>query len=286
MRAPGRGAVALRAARARLGRRLREPLERDRRLRRATCATRSTGRSARTSIETVRGVGYRLRDGRREPAADPLAGDAGLRGHACSSCSARSARSSTCASTHDLSETLDRGLRARAGEVEALVRRSPGGLARGEAPALEADESVAQVLRRRRDGGGRNRRARGRRLLSADRLRRARRGRRPGRPRRRRRARRGTSGCSRCRSGRAARSWWRSSGPRSDEKDEAVSTLLTLELVGLGAALLLASAAGYFVSGAALRPVEAMRRRAEEITDTPGRASRAAEWTTRSAASA
>ena len=59
-------------------------------------------------------------------------------------------------------------------------------------------------------------------------------------------------------------------GTSSDEKDESVSTLLTLELVGLGAALILASAAGYFVVGAALRPMEAMRRRAAEISDDPG----------------
>ena len=168
---------------------------------------------------------------------------------------------------HDLSETLDRSLQARAGEVSALVRRSPEGLVRGDAPALEADESVAQVLRG--DGtvvaGTAGARAT---LLSADRLRRARRG-----------------PVLADRDGddvldediRLLALPVRARGERLvvvvgtslDEKDEAVSTLLTLELVGLGAALLLASAAGYFVSGAALRPVEAMRRRAEEITDTP-----------------
>ena len=41
-----RGALAPASARARVGLRLREPLERDRRLRRATCAARSTSRSA------------------------------------------------------------------------------------------------------------------------------------------------------------------------------------------------------------------------------------------------
>ena len=168
---------------------------------------------------------------------------------------------------HDLSETLDRSLQARAGEVAALVRRSPAGLARGDAPALEADESVAQVLRT--DGtvvagtaGARTA------LLSDEQLRRARRNpvladrdeddviderlRVLAVPVRAR-----------------GESLVAVVGASLDEKDESVSTLLALELLGLGAALLVASAAGYVVSGSALRPVEAMRRRAEEIADEP-----------------
>jgi signal transduction histidine kinase len=47
--------------------------------------------------------------------------------------------------------------------------------------------------------------------------------------------------------------------------------LLARLVAGLGAALLLASAAGYWVAGLALRPVEAMRRQAEEISGEPGR---------------
>jgi signal transduction histidine kinase len=48
--------------------------------------------------------------------------------------------------------------------------------------------------------------------------------------------------------------------------DKALDNLATLLLVGGPAALLLASLAGYVAAGAALRPVEAMRRRAGEIS--------------------
>ena len=169
---------------------------------------------------------------------------------------------------HDLAETMDRGLRARAGEVRSLVRRSPEGVARGEALAVEDDESVAQVLRA--DGtviastaGARTS------LLSAGRL---------------REALRGDTLFDRPEDDaideelRVLAASVRARGEElvtvvgtsREENDEAVSTLLALELLGLGAALVLASAAGYFVVGAALRPMEAMRRRADEITDDPG----------------
>ena len=45
-----------------------------------------------------------------------------------------------------------------------------------------------------------------------------------------------------------------------------MSSLAALLLVGGPVALLLASLAGYAAAGAALRPVEAMRRRAAEIS--------------------
>ena len=51
-----------------------------------------------------------------------------------------------------------------------------------------------------------------------------------------------------------------------DERDETLASLLRLELVGLGAALLASCAVGYLVAGLALRPVEALRRRASEIS--------------------
>jgi two-component system, OmpR family, sensor kinase len=61
-------------------------------------------------------------------------------------------------------------------------------------------------------------------------------------------------------------------GASLDDRDEALDGLLTQLLLGGPAALLLASAAGYLLAGAALRPVEAMRRRAGEISaDTSGR---------------
>jgi signal transduction histidine kinase len=50
------------------------------------------------------------------------------------------------------------------------------------------------------------------------------------------------------------------------ERDDALSELRTLLLLGGPAALVLASLVGFFVTGAAQRPVEAMRRRADAIS--------------------
>jgi signal transduction histidine kinase len=60
-------------------------------------------------------------------------------------------------------------------------------------------------------------------------------------------------------------------GAALDDQREALAALLTLGGLGLAVALLLGSAAGYWVAGIALRPVEAMRAEAEAITGTPGR---------------
>jgi two-component system OmpR family sensor kinase len=54
-------------------------------------------------------------------------------------------------------------------------------------------------------------------------------------------------------------------GTSTASRDESLTDLEQLLLVALPAALLLACAAGYWVAAAALRPVEAMRARAEEI---------------------
>ncbi len=51
-----------------------------------------------------------------------------------------------------------------------------------------------------------------------------------------------------------------------DDRNESLASLRTLLLIGGPVALLLASLAGYAVSGRALRPVEAMRRRAAAIS--------------------
>ena len=53
-----------------------------------------------------------------------------------------------------------------------------------------------------------------------------------------------------------------------DDRNESLRSLRTILLIGGPVALLLASLAGYAVSGAALRPVDAMRRRAAEISAT------------------
>ena len=55
-------------------------------------------------------------------------------------------------------------------------------------------------------------------------------------------------------------------GTSTAEHDEANTDLEQLLLIALPAALILASIAGYFLAAAALRPVEAMRARAEEIS--------------------
>jgi two-component system OmpR family sensor kinase len=51
-----------------------------------------------------------------------------------------------------------------------------------------------------------------------------------------------------------------------DDRNESLRNLRTILLIGGPVALLLASGAGYLVSGSAFRPVEAMRRRAAEIS--------------------
>ena len=55
-------------------------------------------------------------------------------------------------------------------------------------------------------------------------------------------------------------------GASLGDRDEALSSLLRLLLIGGPIALLLASLAAYVTVGAALRPVEAMRRRASEVS--------------------
>ena len=60
-------------------------------------------------------------------------------------------------------------------------------------------------------------------------------------------------------------------GAALDDQHEALATLLVLGGLGLLAALLLGSAAGYWAAGLALRPVEAMRAEAEAIGGTPDR---------------
>jgi two-component system, OmpR family, sensor kinase len=51
-----------------------------------------------------------------------------------------------------------------------------------------------------------------------------------------------------------------------DDRNESLRNLRTLLFIGIPAALVLASAAGYLVSGRGLRPVEEMRRRAAAIS--------------------
>ena len=55
-------------------------------------------------------------------------------------------------------------------------------------------------------------------------------------------------------------------GTSTEDRDDAIDDLLQLLFIALPAALILASIAGYFLAAAALRPVEAMRARAAEIS--------------------
>jgi heavy metal sensor kinase len=60
-------------------------------------------------------------------------------------------------------------------------------------------------------------------------------------------------------------------GQATDDNEESLKTLKLLLGIGLPVALILASLAGYAVAAAALRPVEAMRRKAGEVSeDSPG----------------
>ena len=54
-------------------------------------------------------------------------------------------------------------------------------------------------------------------------------------------------------------------GTALEDRDAALASLDALLLLGLPVALLLAGAAGYVVAGAALRPIERLRARAEVL---------------------
>jgi len=167
----------------------------------------------------------------------------------------------------DLDAALDRGLRSRAGDVAALVRR-PGerSVTGRRGPLTEEGESFAQVIDSTGGVIDSTPRLPNRPLLKADDLDRARRGsvvRDGGNP---------LDPDERTRI--LARPFSAQErrlvvvvGASLEDNDEALRSLLVLLLVGGPVALLLASLAGYGVALAALRPVEAMRRRAAEIGD-------------------
>ncbi|MGH2943747.1 MAG: sensor histidine kinase, partial [Solirubrobacteraceae bacterium] len=166
-----------------------------------------------------------------------------------------------------LDDTMNQGLRSRAGDVSALIQRSDSDLdAPGRSVLVERGESFAQILDARGavlDGSHKLTTAP---LLDRERL------------------------------ARAARRTLIFTRPNPFELDEPARVLATpvtvrgrrmIVVVGAGAddrnsqlaslalllgisgpiALLLASLAGYGVASAALRPVEAMRRKADEITE-------------------
>jgi heavy metal sensor kinase len=171
-----------------------------------------------------------------------------------------------------LHDTVDRGLRSRAGDVSALIRQADSGLTQaGRSPLTEQGESLAQIL----DVHGQVVDAlpvlRRRAILSRAEV---------------RRAARGTMIVERPSPIEPAdrvrllatpvhaqdRRLIVVVGATLDSTYEAQRRLGKLLLLGGPIALLIASLAGYGAAAGALRPVELMRRRAEEIqASRPGR---------------
>lgn len=167
----------------------------------------------------------------------------------------------------DLDASLNQGLRSRAGDVTALVRQADSGLSdRGGSSVSGLGEGFAQII----DDRGR--------VVDVT----------PGLPRRPLLA-RGMLTTARRRPLIVDRGAVVPTGERVrllatpvraqdrrevvvvgtslGDRNDALAKLLALLLVGGPVALLLASGAGYGVAAAALRPVEAMRRRAAQIGD-------------------
>jgi signal transduction histidine kinase len=155
----------------------------------------------------------------------------------------------------ELDATIDRGLRSRVADLTALVRESDSGLSQSK---RLGDDDVAQILAASGAIIDSPRSLRGEPLLTAaDARRAARRTLVIEREEMRLRASpvRGQDGVHAV----------IVVGASVEDRTAALSSLATLLLVGGSGALLLASLAGYGVAAAALRPVEAMRRRAGEI---------------------
>ena len=165
-----------------------------------------------------------------------------------------------------LDESIDNGLRSRAGEVAALARTSERALSGSHRAALiEQEESFAQVLTRAGRVVDSTPQLRGRPALSASELRRAAASpiflERDGLP--------GIEATSRLLAAPVDAQKGKLIvvvGSSLGDRDEALDSLAALLLIGGPAALLLASLAGYGAAGTALRPVEAMRRQAAAIS--------------------
>lgn len=166
-----------------------------------------------------------------------------------------------------LDDTLNQGLRSRAGDVSALIQRNGSALdAPGRSVLVERGESFAQIL----DAGGAvvdaSPRLEHEPLLTPALL---------------RRALRGTFIFTRpnpfevAEPARLLATPVTARGRRlvvvvgagADDRNSQLASLALLLVISGPIALLLASLAGYGVASAALRPVEAMRRKADEITE-------------------
>jgi two-component system, OmpR family, sensor kinase len=160
----------------------------------------------------------------------------------------------------DLAAGIDQSLRARAQDVRALVR--DGGSLRGTgSPLIETGESFAEVLGPDGQVEDASDSLHGQALLSADELARARRERlfvnRPSVP--------GLNEPARLLALPVGRRVVVVGGTR-ENRSETLGSLRNAFFIGGPVALLLAALGGYALAGAALRPIEAMRRRAEEIS--------------------
>ena len=166
-----------------------------------------------------------------------------------------------------LDDTLNQGLRSRAGDVSALIQRSGGALdAPGRSVLVERGESFAQVL----DASGSVVDA-SPRLESAPLL----------TPGQLARAARGTFIFTRPNPFELSeparllatpvkvgeRRLVVVVGAGADDRNSQLASLALLLVISGPIALALASLAGFGVASAALRPVEAMRRKADEITE-------------------
>jgi two-component system, OmpR family, sensor kinase len=166
-----------------------------------------------------------------------------------------------------LDESIDNGLRSRAGDVAALVRESeqPGLRDSSETALIESDESLAQVLAPAGDVVDSTPQLSGRPVLSQAELERAldapaffEHASAPG-----------LEGDVRLLATPVEADTGVvvvAVGSSLDDRDEALANLGTLLAIGGPVALLLASLAGYGATAAALRPVEAMRQRASTIS--------------------
>src|SRR5688572_23748365 len=161
-----------------------------------------------------------------------------------------------------LNDNTDQALRSRATDIAALIERSGPRIPGPENRFVESEESFTQIL----DQQGRivdaSSRASTRPLLDDDEIRRA-----------------GEGSLTLTRDdaveeGDPARlfavpvdGFTLVVGQATDDNEESLETLRVLLAVGLPIALILASLAGYAVAAAALRPVEAMRRKAADVSE-------------------
>jgi two-component system OmpR family sensor kinase len=165
----------------------------------------------------------------------------------------------------ELDATIERGLRSRAGDVTALVQQADSGLAQsGRSPLTERGENLAQIL----DTSGHvidSTPTLGKRPLLS--------------PAQRAQAVRGTILVTSTPGDQPARLLATPVhaqgadvvvvvGQDLEARDRAVGNLGRLLLLGGPVVLLLSALAGYLALGAALRPVDSMRRRAAAIRDS------------------